>query len=621
MKRLSKRVICLLSAALLISVCASLFFTSVAAGDSIVTGYYVNSSKVYENDSVRITVYVKSLSLKTGVDIGGITDIDITRSVDGFYGGGEPMVTITSSDGKLLTYSVVFSSVTYRGGTNSFSFVVTYNGDASGTETLEFAVSECVPSSETTVYETTTAAETTTTWETTTKEDTTAPEKTTKTVAAPMVLITRGNLSGAIKPGTDFDLNVIIKNSGSPFTITNGTVTFEPSEGLILNENSSSKSVSDIRASTSKTVTVKLKTPKNIENASQSVIVSFKYYYQSSDGAVQDSASEKLLIPLAVSSSESTTESAAKATPNIIVSSYDYGGKPIAAGSGFSLDLTFRNTSKSLKVENLVMSVETGEGLSIASSSNTYYYDFVSAGESKTRKIKMNVTANAPSGGGVIDLSFRYEYVDKGTRSSGNSSERLFIPVYLPDRFTVTAPDSLFAVVNEELSLSLPYVNKSKGAANNVSAELIYDAEKGFCEFPTQNLGNFEAGKSGTIDFFLTPNVTEEMSVTVKISYETDMGDTKVIEIPIAFTPEAGMIIDDPGIYEPENPENNGGGSSAPIIIIIAAAVVAFIILFVVLRRRKKKKAAMAISADFDWSAPQPAETINNTSDRNETVT
>lgn len=435
-----------------------------------------------------------------------------------------------------------------------------------------------------------------------------------------MVMITRGNFSGAIKPGTEFSLNIIIKNTGSPFAITNGTVTFEPSEGLVLNENSSSKSVSDIRANSSKTVTVKLKAAKNVENDSQSVTVGFKYYYQTPDGAAQDSASEKLLIPLSVPMTESKTESAAEATPNIIVSSYDYGGKPIAAGSSFSLALTFRNTSKSLKVENLVMSVETGEGLSIASSSNTFYYDSVAAGKSETRKIKMNVTANAPSGGCVVDLSFRYEYVDKGTRSSGSSSERLFIPVYMPDRFNVTVPDSFYAVVNEELSLSLPYINKSKGSVNNVSAELIFDAGKCFCEFPTLNLGNFEAGKSGTIDFFLIPNVMEEITVTVKITYETDTGDAKAIEVPITFTPEPGMIIDDPGFYEPEMPEDNGEGSSALIYIIIAVAVVVLVVLFFVLRRRKKKKATMAIPADFDWSAPA-AEPENNTSDRNETVT
>lgn len=624
MKILKRRIISLVLAVMLVSVLAPSFFISASAGDTIITGYGTSKAKIYENDTVNITVYLKSLSLKSGADVAKASDIDITRRVDSFYGGGEPVVSVTSANGSLLTYKIVFPAVSYRGVGDTFSFIVTYNENASESETLELAASECVPSSETTAAETTaaetTAAETMPPWETTTRESITEPEKPAKEQAAPLVAITRSAFPKEIKPGMEFNLNVIIKNTGSPYTISTGAVSFEPSEGLELNENSSSKSISDIRANSSKTVTVKLRAVKSVENSSQSVNVSFRYYYQSGEGAVMDTSSEKIIIPIAVSDSKTTTESAAKATPNIIVSKYDYGGKPIAAGSSFNLELSFRNTSKSLKVENLVMSVETGEGLSIASSSNTYYYDSIAAGKSESRGIKMNVTANALSGGSVVDISFRYEYVDNGTRGSGSSNERLYVPVYLPDRFIITAPDTIYAVANEELSLSLPYVNKSKGAVNNVEAELIFDEADGFCEFPKMNLGNFEPGKSGTIDLFITPNTAETMTVTVLVSYETESGELKKVSVPLTFTPDEGMM-DDPGFMEPDFPTDIGESSGKLKFIIIAAVVIAAIVVFIVLRRRKKKKSKIEISSDFDWNMPQPAETAGNSSDRNETKT
>ena len=59
-------------------------------------------------------------------------------------------------------------------------------------------------------------------------------------------------------------------------------------------------------------------------------------------------------------------------TPNIILTNYTYGDK-VSAGQVFPLNMEFMNTSQGTPIENVVISLETGEGLSINSSSNTFY--------------------------------------------------------------------------------------------------------------------------------------------------------------------------------------------------------------------------------------------------------
>lgn len=434
------------------------------------------------------------------------------------------------------------------------------------------------------------------------------PTATQKTVEPPLVRITREDLAKKPKAGDTFTLSVVFHNYSGSVSLRSGLASFEPSEGLVLAENSASKVVPVLEANAVRSVPIRLRVVKDAASANQYVSVTYSYSYKTPDGLVQAEATEKLLVSVTPAADASqTTAAASQATPNVIVTDYRYGGT-IAAGDEFSLQLTFRNTSPRIGVENIVMSVETGDGLSITTASNTYYYASLGAGKSRTQSIPMRVAVNANPDGARIDLAFRYEYVDGGTRSSASASERLSIPIYIPDRFSVTEPEmELIGVQNEEISVSLPYVNKSRVEVSNVSAKLMYDEETVFCEQPHVNLGNFEPGKSGTIDFYFMPLEAGDGTVTVQISYEDELTQEKTLEIRVPYSAEAGYV--DPGMEEPTDfPEEEQTGPGWLRFAIPAAALVVVLVVVVLIVRRRKKKKAAEPSVDFNWDVPHEVE-------------
>ena len=139
----------------------------------------------------------------------------------------------------------------------------------------------------------------------------------------------------------------------------------------------------------------------------------------------------------------------------------------------------------------------------------------------------------------------------------------------------------------EESFLTLNYVNKGKNTVYNVSAELVGDMAT---MTRVQNVGNVESGKSGTIDFIITPEMPGENRCTLVITYEDSAMQvmTKSFEFDVfvneMYVPEI-MPEEDPGIYEEPEPER-------PVWLIpsIAAGAVLVITLVTVLIVRKKKK-------------------------------
>ncbi len=425
----------------------------------------------------------------------------------------------------------------------------------------------------------------------------------------PIVRITREDLVTTPKPKDEFTMTVVFHNYSNNVTLKTGLVTFEPSEGLTMEENSASMVVPALGPDDVRYVRIKLHVAEKAQTANQSVTAVYNYSYKSPEGLQQVEYTEKLLLTIVPASDKSESTAIVSATPNIIVTGYDYGGT-IAAGDTFTLRLQFQNTSKKLTAENIVMSVDAGTGLSITAASNTYYYASLGAGKTQSQTIPMRVLANADPEGAKIDINFKYQYVDGSTRSDASASERLSVPIYIPDRFTISPPEmDLIGTQNEELSLSLPYNNKSRVGVSNVTAELLFDDAAVFCEQPRVNLGNIESGKSGSIDFFFTPLEAGNGSVTVKITYEDELMQEKEREIPVTYSAEESMM--DAGFDEPmeDMPEEASSGLSWVKIAIIAGAVLVVVLIVVLIVRKRKKKKAAEPAIDFDWGSPQEVKT------------
>lgn len=580
MKRISRS---LLSLCLALVLCAALLPVNVAkatgggttarAGTSfLITGYRASRSSIYTGDTVDITVYLSRTD-------GSNDSIRVVRGLDSFQDGTASAV----ASGQNGEYTITFTGLTYTGDSGKqLAFTIYYEGNGGGYQDGNTVpVRECVPYT----------------------EPTPAPEPTPEVIPEPRAVFNSDGTSTSIAAGETKTITVYIQNAGT--TAMRDPILTLKSSGSLLIMGSQDYMLDDIRAGRDTAVTVTVKAPDKIESQMQTIDASLSFYYDNGTQLTGGSASGSVNVLSTVTKDTKDEETIASPTPIVILSKYNYGGSSVAAGSSTNLSFSFTNTSKTIKIENVMVTVTGGQDLMLNGSTNTFYFESVAASGSKTVTVPMKAAQLISASAQDVKIDVTYEYVDQNARKSGNATLSLSVPLYQPDRFEMSEPTSSYTgYVGEETSLTIDYVNKGKSAINNVEATISGDIDT-----PTayQRVGTIDGGKNGTIAFAVTPQLEGENQVKIVITYEDSNGNTKerVFEATVeamAYEPtDPGM--DDPGMIDPEP------ASTFPWKYVIIAVVAALIVLLIVLRIRKKKAKQKAEQALWDkWDEEELAE-------------
>ena len=580
MKRISRS---LLSLCLALVLCAALLPVNVAkatgkgttaqAGTSfLITGYRASRSSIYTGDTVDITVYLSRTD-------GSNDSIRVVRGLDSFQDGTASAVA-SRQNGE---YTVTFTGLTYTGDSGKqLAFTIYYEGNGGGYQDGNTVpVRECVPYT----------------------EPTPAPEPTPETIPEPRAVFNSDGTSTSIAAGETKTITVYIQNAGT--TAMRDPILTLKSSGSLLIMGSQDYMLDDIRAGRDTAVTVTVKAPDKIESQMQTIDATLSFYYDNGTQLTGGSASGSVNVLSTVTKDTKDEETIASPTPIVILSKYNYGGSSVAAGSSTNLSFSFTNTSKTIKIENVMVTVTGGQDLMLNGSTNTFYFESVAASGSKTVTVPMKAAQLISASAQDVKIDVTYEYVDQNARKSGNATLSLSVPLYQPDRFELSEPKTSYTgYVGEETSLTIDYVNKGKSAINNVEATISGDIDS---PTPYQRVGTIDGGKNGTIAFAVTPQLEGENQVKIVITYEDSNGNTKerVFEATVeamAYEPtDPGM--DDPGMIDPEP------AHTFPWKYVIIAVVAALIVLLIVLRIRKKKAKQKAEQALWDkWDEEELAE-------------
>lgn len=580
MKRISRS---LLSLCLALVLCAALLpvndakatggGTTARTGTSfLITGYRASRSSIYTGDTVDLTVYLSRTD-------GSNDSIRVVRGLDSFQDGTASAV----ASGQNGEYTVTFTGLTYTGDSGKqLAFTIYYEGNGGGYQDGNTVpVRECVPYT----------------------EPKPAPEPTPETIPEPRAVFNSDGTSTSIAAGETKTITVYIQNAGT--TAMRDPILTLKSSGSLLIMGSQDYMLDDIRAGRDTAVTVTVKAPDKIESQMQTIDASLSFYYDNGTQLTGGSASGSVNVLSTVTKDTKDEETIASPTPIVILSKYNYGGSSVAAGSSTNLSFSFTNTSKTIKIENVMVTVTGGQDLMLNGSTNTFYFESVAASGSKTVTVPMKAAQLISASAQGVQIAVTYEYVDQNARKSGNATLSLSVPLYQPDRFELSEPKTSYTgYVGEETSLTIDYVNKGKSAISNVEATISGDIDS---PTPYQRVGTIDGGKNGTIAFAVTPQLEGENQVKIVITYEDSNGNTKerVFEATVeamAYEPsDPGM--DDPGMIDPE-PQ-----STFPWKYVIIAAVAALIVLLIVLRIRKKKAKQKAEQALWDkWDEEEIAE-------------
>lgn len=579
MKRISRS---LLSLCLALVLCAALLPVNVAkatgegtaarTGTSfLITGYRASRSSIYTGDTVDITVYLSRTD-------GSNDSIRVVRGLDSFQDGTASAV----ASGQNGEYTVTFTGLTYTGDSGKqLAFTIYYEGNGGGYQDGNTVpVRECVPYT----------------------EPAPAPEPTPEVIPEPRAVFNSDGMSTAIAAGQTKTITVYIQNAGT--TAMRDPILTLKSSGSLLIMGSQDYMLDDIRAGRDTAVTVTVKAPDKIESQMQTIDATLSFYYDNGTQLTGGSASGSVNVLSTVTKDTKDEETIASPTPIVILSKYNYGGSSVAAGSSTNLSFSFTNTSKTIKIENVMVTVTGGQDLMLNGSTNTFYFESVAASGRKTVTVPMKAAQLISASAQDVKIDVTYEYVDQNARKSGNATLSLSVPLYQPDRFEMSEPTSSYTgYVGEETSLTIDYVNKGKSAINNVEATISGDIDT-----PTayQRVGTIDGGKNGTIAFAVTPQLEGENQVKIVITYEDSNGNTK--ERVFEATVEA-MAYEPVDPVDPDGPVDPEPTSTFPWKYVIIALVVIAVIALIVLRIRKKKAKQKAEQALWDkWDEEELAE-------------
>lgn len=293
------------------------------------------------------------------------------------------------------------------------------------------------------------------------------------------------------------------------------------------------------------------------------------------------------------------------AQPYVIISNYSYGKGDLVAGETRNVTMTFRNTSKTMAVENMMVTMTLPDAMMLTSSSNSFYIEALAAEGTITKTVNVTVKSNAAAQSHSMTVDFTYDYLDNGIRRNAKTTESISMPVLQVDRFTVTGidlPQEIFT--GEENNLSVNFVNKSRTEIYNLSAKLNCEGLSNNGE--EQYLGNLASGTTSSADFYIKGNEKGELVGEVIITYEdTNMNQrtvsvpftTKVISYEDAWGPQ--------GPVGPQNPDDPGMDpgmeqpAGFPWFWVIGGVVVVAAGVFVYLKLRKNKKESVEEDEDI----------------------
>lgn len=310
------------------------------------------------------------------------------------------------------------------------------------------------------------------------------------------------------------------------------------------------------------------------------------------------------IIPTKPDDEKPDTETTA-AQPYVIISSYSYGKGDLVAGETRNITMTFRNTSKTMAVENMMVTMTLPDAMMLTSSSNSFYIESLAAEGTITKTVNVTVKPTAAAQSHSMTVDFTYDYLDNGVRRNAKTTETISMPVLQVDRFTVTGIDlSQEIFMGEENNLSVNFVNKSRTEIYNLSAKLNCEGLSNNGE--EQYLGNLASGTASSADFYITGNEKGELVGEVIITYEDTNMNQRTVSVP--FTTKVVSYEDvwgPQGPVGPQNPDDPGMDpgmeepAGFPWFWVIGGVVVVAAGVFVYLKLRKNKKESVEEDEDI----------------------
>jgi hypothetical protein len=392
----------------------------------------------------------------------------------------------------------------------------------------------------------------------------------------------------ALEPGKDFEISADIKNNGG--TAKNVKVTLSSDQGIIT-KSMNPVYLEKMDASSVKKVSFKLFAVDDVATKNYPISLNIEY-----EDLLGNKYNASQYVGVFVENS------AGKTVPRIIIDNYSMEPFPVNAGEEFKLKMSFLNTSRTVDVSNIKVTVTSDDGtFTPADSGNTFYLESIPSGHKVEREMLLHVKPDAEQKSYMLTVNFEYE------DNRGNpytAKETMSVRVLQNPRLVVSDINLMpEAFVGQPVSVYLDFYNMGKSTLYNLMVKVEGDFQgQGLSYY----VGNFEPGRSDFFDASFSPMNPGMQNGSIVFTFEDANG--KISEIRKEFTlnvmemqmqgpmlDEKGMPVE--GMMGPGMEGMPGGGKKSVFVYIIPALVILAtgITVFVVLRKRHIKRKEMSL--------------------------
>lgn len=390
-------------------------------------------------------------------------------------------------------------------------------------------------------------------------------------------ILTISNVSNSlekVKAGDKFELTFDINNIGES-DAKDVEILLEgfSKDSLMPVDSRDYKYIGNIPANGKETVRFDILASSEIDSKNNAITANISY--KDSSNEIKEISKEIYILGVAIDE-EVVDEKAAK--PKMIISSYNVKPNNVVAGDVFTLDFTFKNTSKERKIRNIKITVSSEEGaFIITKGSNTFYIEEMDKQAVITRQIELKAKQDLTSNSYKVLIDFDYEDYNG---EQYNAVETLNIPVVEYSKLVINSVYAGEGYINAPTNLSFDYVNMGRAAVSNLTASVEGDYE---AVQSINYIGNLNTGTSDYYDIEVKPTKEGINHGILVLSFEDSSGG--IIEVKKDFEGNAFAedffepmpdMMPDIMVEQPEQPED------IPVWQIVLYGIGSFLITFII---------------------------------------
>lgn len=418
---------------------------------------------------------------------------------------------------------------------------------------------------------------------------------------SPSLVASFGINKGNLTAGDNFKLNFKLSNKSAQYNVNNVNIKLAGGDAFSIASDVDTIYKSKINKASSANFSKQFICNKNASGGMYPITASVTYEYTANGEKQQGTAEFTFSIKV---NSKKGSKKATALTPQLIVSSFNYGKTSISGGKQFTLSFNIKNNSPSIKAQNVLIKLAGGDSFVVADGTDIISIKSIKPNGTVNVSKKFSCLSTATSGVYPITATVSYEYIEGG-KQSGSNDLTMSIPVVQPDKvqFQQIALADKTINVSEENDCAFQIINMGQTKLSNGTVKLLNEKGK---ELNSAYVGNIEAGGQFASNYTLpvTFNKTGDYKLTLVFEYENENMDKKSIEQEFKVTVQkAEDPFDDVDDNSADNGEAQDDHSNVKKIIlgsvIGGVVLIAAIVSIVVIKKKKHKKGSVKFDEEI----------------------